>query len=96
MQEKSSLTTIEALIAAGFVVYLTWDQSWGLPPACIALILGVIVYFAYLCLMRRLVRLHQNSYGVVATILALAWAVLAYFATGALQAASPARSPTRC
>ncbi|WP_143201698.1 hypothetical protein [Bradyrhizobium sp. NAS96.2] len=93
MQEKSSLTTIEALIAAGFVVYLTWDQSWGLPPACIALILGAIVYFAYLCLMRRLVRLHQNSYGAVATILALAWAVLAYFAMSALQAGFASQIP---
>jgi len=86
MREKSSLTYIEALIAAGFVVYLTWDQSWGLPPACIALMLGVLVYFVFLCLMRRLVRLHQNTYEWVATILAVAWAVLAYFATAALQA----------
>ena len=86
MSEKSTLTYIEGLIAAGFIAYLAWDQSWGLPPPCIALMLGVIVYFAYLCLMRWLVRLHQNTYQVVATILALAWAVLAYFATGALQA----------
>ncbi len=86
MQERSSLTYIEALIAAGFVVYLAWDESWGLPPGCIAFILGVVTYFAYLCLMRWLVRLHQTSYEAVATILALAWAVLAYFAMSALQA----------
>lgn len=86
MGEKSILTYIEALIAAGFIAYLAWDQSWGLPPPCVALMLGVIVYLAYLYLMRWLVRLHQNTYQVVATMLALAWAVLAYFATGALQA----------
>ena len=86
MRDKSSLTYIEALIAAGFVAYLSWDQSWGLPPGLIALILGVTVYFAYLCLMRRLVRFHHNSYEVVATILAVAWGVLAYLVTGALQA----------
>ena len=86
MREKSSLTYIEALIAAGFVAYLGWDQSWGLPPGLVALMLGAIVYFTYLCLMRRLVRLHRNSYEVVATILALAWGALAYFATTALQA----------
>ncbi|MGY4477037.1 hypothetical protein [Bradyrhizobium sp. USDA 3364] len=86
MREKSTLTYIEALIAAVFIVYLAWDQSWGLPPGCIALMLGVIAYFAYVCLMRRLVRLHQNSYAAVATILALAWAILAYFAMSALQA----------
>ncbi|WP_076861633.1 hypothetical protein [Bradyrhizobium mercantei] len=86
MSEKSSLTYIEALIAASFIAYLAWDQSWGLPPPCIALMLGVVVYFAYLYLMRWLVRLHQNTYQVVATILALAWAVLAYFAMRTLQA----------
>ena len=86
MREKSGLTCIEAFIAAGFVAYLSWDQSWGLPPGLVALMLGAIVYFAYLCLMRRLVRLHRNSYEVVATVLALAWAALAYFATAALQA----------
>ncbi|MCC8958952.1 hypothetical protein H8B02_37710 [Bradyrhizobium sp. Pear77] len=86
MREKSSLTYIEAFIAAGFVAYLGWDQSWGLPPGLIALILGVIVYFAYLALMRRLVRFHQDSYEVVATILAAAWGVLAYLVTGALHA----------
>ncbi|MGY4318518.1 hypothetical protein [Bradyrhizobium sp. JR3.5] len=86
MREKSSLTCIEAFIAAGFVAYLSWDQSWGLPPGLIALLLGVIVYFTYLALMRRLVRFHQNSYEVVATILAVAWGVLAHLVTGALQA----------
>ncbi|WP_375778822.1 hypothetical protein ACE103_06925 [Bradyrhizobium sp. ma5] len=86
MREKSSLTYIEALIAAGFVAYLSWDQSWGLPPGLAALLLGAIVYFAYLCLMRRLVRFHQNSYEVVATILAAVWGVLAYLVMGALQA----------
>ncbi|MGY3529752.1 hypothetical protein [Bradyrhizobium embrapense] len=86
MREKSSLTYIEAFIAAGFVAYLGWDQSWGLPPGLVALFLGVIVYFAYLALMRRLVRFHQNSYEVVATILAAAWGVLAYLVTSALQA----------
>ena len=86
MREKSGLTCIEAFIAAGFVAYLSWDQSWGLPPGLIASLLGVIVYFTYLALMRRLVRFHQNSYEVVATILAVAWGVLAYLVTGALQA----------
>ena len=86
MREKSSLTYIEAFIAAGFVAYLAWDQSRGLPPGLVALILGAVVYFAYLALMRRLVRFHQNSYEVVATILAVAWGVLAYLVTGALQA----------
>lgn len=86
MREKSSLTYIEAFIAAGFVAYLGWDQSWGLPPPIAALLLGTIVYVAYLCLMRRLVRFHQNSYEVVATILAAAWGVLAYLVAGALQA----------
>ncbi|QOZ31755.1 hypothetical protein [Bradyrhizobium sp. CCBAU 53421] len=86
MQDKSSLTYVEALIAAGFIAYLSWDQSWGLPPGLVALLLGVIVYFAYIALMRRLVRFHQNSYQIVATILAAAWGVLAYLVTAALQA----------
>ncbi|TWB87009.1 hypothetical protein FBZ93_12455 [Bradyrhizobium macuxiense] len=86
MREKSTLTYIEALIAAGFIAYLTWDQSWGLPPGLVALLLGAIVYFAYLCLMRRLVKFHQNTYEVVATMLAVAWGVLAYLVTSALQA----------
>ncbi|GKQ55949.1 hypothetical protein BRSPCE3_68040 [Bradyrhizobium sp. Ce-3] len=86
MQEKSSLTYIEALIAAGFVAYLSWDQSWGLPPGLVALMLGGGVYLAYLCLMRWLVKSHQNSYQLVATILAAGWGVLAYLVTAALQA----------
>src|SRR5882724_6360224 len=87
MREKSTLTYVEALIAASFVAYLAWDLSWGLPPGGAAIILGVIAYFAYLCSMRRWVRFHQKSYEVVATVLAIAWGVLAYFAASGLQAA---------
>jgi cell shape-determining protein MreD len=94
MQEKSSLTYVEALIAAAFVVYLAWDWSWGLPPGGIALILGAIIYFAYLCLMRRLVRAHQRSYEAVATILALAWGVLAYCVASAVQASFANQIPS--
>src|SRR5258708_2682567 len=95
MREKSSLTYFEAFIAASFVAYLAWDCTLGLPPGGFALILGVIVYFHYVFLMRRWVRCHQSSYEIAGTISAIAWAALAYFATVALQAAVANQIPDR-